>query len=154
MGFLKPAPERIEVEVVQSTHGQTFVMWPPDVTSSGQPLPDLPIGQRHSRSRQWVLADRTVVLILPSDPDQPATGVVRHTFDVVSAKWNNRTKTLVSMVKHPENPEVQFAISTSGVGCSCTQGAAGNAGPIEQPYKLVMVNSKAPEFDWFEVMTP
>lgn len=154
MGFLKKAPERIDVEVVQSTHGQTFVMWPPDLTSSGQSLPDLPVGQRHSRSRQWVLADRTAVLILPADADQPATGVVRHTFNVVSAKWNNRTKTLNSLVQHPENTELTFAISTSGVGCSCTQGAAGNAGPIDQPYKLVMVNSNTPEFDWFEVVAP
>lgn len=154
MGFLHKAPPRTDVEVVQSTHGQTFVMWPPDLTADGGEIPSLPVGQRHARSRLWVMADRTAILILPSDPEQPATGVVRHTFDVVSAKWNYRTKTLVAIVNHPENPELQFAISTSGVGCSCTQGAAGNAGPIDSPYKIVMVNSSAPEFDWFEVVTP
>lgn len=153
MGFLRSAPERVDVEIVQSTHGQTFVMWPPDITSGGESLPDLPVEHRHARSRQWVMADRTAVLILPADPDNPATGIVRHTFDVVSSKWNPRTKTLNTIVKHPEDPELQFAISTSGVGCSCTQGAAGNAGPIDQPYKLVMVNSMVPEFDWYEVVT-
>ena len=153
MGFLKKAPERVPVEVVQSTHGQTFVMWPSDVTSSGQPLPDLPVAHKHVRSRHWVMADRTVILILPEDPAQVSGPIVRHTYKVVSAKWNPRSKTLVSMVEHPENPDLRFAISTSGVGCACTQGTAGNAGPIDEPYKLVMVNSTTPEFDWFETVT-
>jgi hypothetical protein len=152
MGFLHKAPERIDVEVVQSTHGTTYVMWPPHVTASGETLPDLPLVHKHPRSRHWVLGDRTLVLILPAD-DNPGN-VVRHSFDIVSAKWNQRTKTLTSFVQHPDDPELEFAISTSGVGCSCTQGPAGNAGPIDQPYKLVMVNSTTPEFDWYEVVTP
>lgn len=149
MGFLKKAPERIPVEVAQSTHGQTFIMWPHTALSSGQDLPALPLGHQHPKSRQWVLADQTVVLILPGDPETHPGGVIRHSYDVVSATWNSRTKTLVSMVKHPSNPDLEFAISTSGVGCSCTQGPAGNAGPISDPYKVVMVNTNLPEFDWF-----
>lgn len=153
MGFLHKAAERIEVEVIKSTHGQTFVMWPPNLTADGGEIPPLPVGQRHARSRLWVMANRTAILNLPADPENPATGVSRHTFDIASAKWNPHTKTLVAIVNHPDNPELQFAISTSGVGCSCTQGAAGNAGPIEEGYKIMMVNSNAPEFDWFEVVT-
>jgi hypothetical protein len=151
MGFLKKAPDRVAVEVVQSMHGQTFIMWPPQMTTDGRTLPDLPLPHQHARSRQWLLANKTVVLILPAE-DQPG-GVIRHIFDVVTAKWNGRTKTLTSIVSHPDDPEFEFAISTSGVGCSCTQGPAGNAGPIDVPYKLVMVNSNTPEFDWYEVVT-
>lgn len=152
MGFLKPSPPRTDVEVLQSTHGTTYVMWPSSATSSGDPLPDLPLSHQHPRSRHWVLANRTVVLILP-DADGPG-GVVRHVFDVTMSKWNPRTKTLSTLVHHPDDPDFEFAISTSGVGCSCTQGPAGNAGPIGEPYKLVMVNKSLPEYDWYEVVTP
>jgi hypothetical protein len=91
---------------------------------------------------------------LPDTESENSSGVVRHTYDVVSSKWNSRTKTLTTLVKHPSDPEFEFAITTSGVGCSCTQGAAGNAGPIDQPYKLVTVNKNDPEFEWYEVVTP
>jgi hypothetical protein len=152
MGFLKPAPERTEVEVMQSTHGQTFVTWPTDMTASGGELPALPLGHTHPRSRHWVLADRTAVVILPGDPSIHMGGVIRHTYDVVSASWNSRTKTLTSLLVHPSNPEVSFAVTTSGQGCACTQGPAGNAGPINDPYKIVMVNPNAPEYDWFTLV--
>lgn len=154
MGFMNSAPPRTKVEVVQSTHGNTFVTWPTDMTASGIELPALPVGHAHPRSRQWVMADRTVILILPGDPAVHEGGVVRHTFDVVSSSWNNRTKTLATLVAHPSDPDVRFAITTSGTGCSCTQGPAGNAGPINDPYQIVMVNSNAPEFDWYTVMAP
>lgn len=148
MGFLKPNPPRVKVEVVQSTHGQTFVTWPTESAMLGSDLPALPVGHTHARSRQWVMADKTVVLILPGDPSVHQGGVVRHTFDVVSSSWNNRTKTLSTLAVHPSNPDVTFAISTSGTGCSCTQGPAGNAGPIGEPYDIVMVNSNTEEFGW------
>lgn len=154
MGFLKQSPPRIRVEVVQSTHGQTFVTWPTNMTASGSELPALPVGHTHSRSRQWVMADKTVVLILPGDPTTHQGGVIRHTFDVVSSSWNNRTKTLSTLAVHPSDPEVTFAITTSGVGCACTQGPAGNAGPIGVPYEISMVNVHSPEFDWHTVMVP
>lgn len=153
MGFLKSAPERTDVHVVQSTHGQTFIMWPSDILSTGQELPALPLAQQHHQSRQWVMADRTVILILPGNPDIYPGGVIRHTFDVVSSTWRNRTKTLVTLASHPSNPELTFSISTSGVGCACTQGPAGNAGPISEPYKLLMVNTNLPEFDWYTAVT-
>lgn len=154
MGFLKPNPPRERVEVVQSTHGQTFVTWPTDMAMMGSELPALPIGHTHARSRHWVMADKTAILILPGDPNVHEGGVIRHTFDVVSSSWNNRTKTLSSLVVHPSDPEITFAISTSGVGCACTQGPAGNAGPISQPYQIAMVNPNSPEFDWYTVMIP
>ncbi len=148
MGFLKSAPPRIKVEVVQSTHGNTFVTWPTNMAVQGSDLPALPVGHTHQRSRQWVLADKTVVLILPGDPKVHQGGVIRHIFDVVSSSWNNRTKTLSTLVVHPSDPEVQFVITTSGTGCACTQGPAGNAGPISEPYSLSMVNTTIPEYDW------
>jgi len=149
MGFLKPNPPREKVEVVQSTHGTTFVTWPSDMTASGAELPALPIGHQHPRSRHWVMANKTAILILPADPKIYEGGVVRHTFDVVQSQWNKKTKTLLSRVAHPSDPEVFFHISTSGVGCACTQGPAGNAGPIGTPYQIAMVNVHADEFDWF-----
>lgn len=148
MGFLKKATPHTKVEVMKSTHGQTYVTWPPD-TGPGEI--GLPVAPTHAQSRQWVLADRTAVLILNGDPQVHMGGVIRHTFDVVEASWNRRNKTLVSRVKHPSNPEITFIMSTSGVGCSCTQGAAGNAGPIGEPYDIVMTNADSPEFDWFTV---
>lgn len=154
MGFLNKAPERIPVEVLQSTHGQTFVTWPTDVVASGVELPALPVGHSHQRSRHWVMADRTLILILPGDPQVHQGGVVRHTYNIVRSSWNNRTKTLTSIVEHPSDPEITFAVTTSGVGCACTQGPAGNAGPIEEPYKVVMANPNAEEFDWYEVIIP
>lgn len=153
MGFLKKSPERTEVEVVQSTHGQTFLSWVKG-TGGGGDLPALPLAQQHPKSRHWLMADQTVVLILPGDPQTYPGGVIRHHFDVVSSTWSNRNKTLTSTVSHPSDPELHFTISTSGVGCSCTQGPAGNAGPIGEPYKLIMVNSNLPEFDWYEVLSP
>jgi hypothetical protein len=153
MGFLKPNPPRIKVEVMQSTHGQTYVTWPTNVVvADGESLPPLPVGQNHARSRHWVLADRTAVLILPGDPQEYQGGVVRHVFDVEAATWNRRTKTLASLVRHPDDPDVTFAITTSGVGCSCTQGAAGNAGPIGEPYEIAMINPTSDEFGWFTVV--
>lgn len=150
MGFLKPSPPRIEVEVMHSTHGQTFVTWPTDATINGSAdLPALPIGGSHSKSRQWVLANRTAVLILPADPNIYEGGVIRHTYDVVSAAWNNKTKTLSSLVRHPSNPDSSFVITTSGVGCACTQGPAGNAGPIHEPYQIQMANPNSSDFDWY-----
>lgn len=154
MGFLKPNPPRTRVEVVQSTHGQTFVTWPPEMAVRGSDLPALPVGHSHPRSRQWIMADKTVVLILPGDPQIHQGGVIRYVFDVVSSTWNNRTKTLSSLVVHPSDPEVTFVISTSGVGCACTQGPAGNAGPIGEPYQIAMVNKNDPEFDWHTVIVP
>lgn len=149
MGFLRPAPDRIPVEVMQSTHGQTFVTWPTDMVAGGAELPALPLGHQHPRSRQWVLANRTLVLILPGDPKVHMGGVIRHTFDVVSSSWNVRTKTMTTLVTHPANPDFTFAVTTSGQGCACTQGPAGNAGPIHADYKIIMANPNAPEFDWF-----
>lgn len=149
MGFLKPSPPKIKVEVVHSTHGQTYVTWPHNMTSSGRELPALPVGGSHPRSRHWVMADKTAVLILPGDPSVHMGGVVRHTFDVVSSAWNRQTKTLSTLVVHPSDPEVTFGISTNGVGCACTQGPAGNAGPIAEPYDITMVNTNSPEFEWF-----
>lgn len=146
MGFFKPAEPRTRVEVVKSTHGQTFVTWPPDLTAGGVELPSLPVGHSHPRSRQWVLGDRTLVLNLP---DHTGNGVVRHTFEVVSSQWNERSKTLTSVVIHPADPEKNFVITTSGIGCACTQGPAGNSGPIDTPYDIAMVNSDSPEFDWY-----
>lgn len=154
MGFLASSPPRTRVEVVQSTHGQTFVTWPTDMAASGSELPALPVGHTHPRSRHWVMADKKVVLILPGDPQEHPGGVIRHTFDVVSSSWNSRTKTLSSLVMHPTDPERTFSISTSGVGCACTQGPAGNAGPISEPYEVSMVNTNVPEFDWYSVVTP
>lgn len=155
MGFLKPSPPRIKVEVVQSTHGSTFVTWPTNMAASGNELPALPVGHSHAASRHWVLADRTAVLILPGDPQIHMGGVVRHAFNIVSSTWNKRNKTLSSLVEHPDDPEITFAITTSGTGCACTQGAAGNAGPIGEPYEISMVNSALPEFaDWYTVMAP
>lgn len=150
MGFLKPSPPKIKVEVVHSTHGATFVTWPTNMAALGEgELPALPLGHSHPRSRHWVLADRTAVLILPGDPKIHMGGVIRHVFDVVSAGWNSRTKTLSSLLVHPANPEITFVVTTSGVGCACTQGPAGNAGPIGEPYSIHMVNHNLPEFDWF-----
>jgi hypothetical protein len=154
MGYFKQAPPKTTVEVLQSTHGQTFVTWPTSMAASGSDLPALPVGHQHARSRHWVLANKTVVLILPGDPAVHMGGVIRHTFDIVSASWNNRAKTLTSLVVHPSDPDVTFSISTSGVGCACTQGPAGNAGPIGEPYKISMVRSSDPAYDWFEVVTP
>lgn len=151
MGWRNPSPPRTKVEVMQSTHGQTYVTWPTNVAASGNDLPALPVGHSHPRSRHWVMADRTAVLILPGDPSVHEGGVVRHTFDVVMSSWNRKTKTLSTLVKHPSDPEISFAITTSGVGCSCTQGPAGNAGPINVPYEVSMANPDAPEFDWFTV---
>ena len=148
MGFMKAAAPRTPVEVVKSTHGNTFVTWPSSVTQK-EDLPALPVGHSHSRSRHWVLANKTAILILPGDGEG---GVVRHTYDVVQSAWNSKKKTLTSQVVHPSDPEVVFMITTSGVGCSCTQGPAGNAGPIGEPYQIVMVNSNAPEFDWYTVV--
>lgn len=153
MGFLKQSPPRTKVEVMQSTHGQTFVTYPTTV-ASGENLPALPVGHTHPRSRHWVLADRTAVLILPGDPKEHMGGVIRHVFEVESATWNSRTKTLASLVKHPSDPDVNFVITTSGVGCACTQGPAGNAGPVSEPYQIAMTNPNAPEFDWYTVMIP
>jgi hypothetical protein len=150
MGFLRPAPERTPVEVVQSTHGQTFVTWPPGAAVDGE-LPALPLGHQHPRSRHWVLANRTAVIILPGDPQHHMGGIIRHTFDVVSSSWNSRTRTLTSLLAHPASPDVSFAVTTSGMGCACTQGPAGNAGPIDD-FKLVMVNPNAPEYDWFTLI--
>jgi hypothetical protein len=153
MGFLKPNPPRTKVEVVQSTHGQTYVTWPTNITASGDSLPPLPVDHSHARSRHWVLADKTAVLILPGDPQVHQGGVVRHVFDVEVASWNRRTKTLASLVKHPTEPNITFGITTSGVGCACTQGAAGNAGPIGEPYEISMVNPNDPEFsEWFTLV--
>lgn len=149
MGFLKKAPPRTPVDVMQSTHGQTFVTWPSNVTSPD--LPALPVGGAHQQSRQWVLADKTAVLILNGDPTAHEGGVVRHVFDVVQASWNNKTRTLTSLVKHPSDQDVSFIITTKGVGCSCNQGAAGNAGPISVPYQINMANPNSSEFDWFTV---
>lgn len=154
MGFLKSSPPRERVEVVQSTHGQTFVTWPIDMTADGRELPALPVGHTHARSRHWLMADKTVILILPGDPSIHEGGVIRHSFDVISSSWNNRTKTLSSLAVHPSDSEISFVISTSGTGCACTQGPAGNAGPIGQPYQIAMVNHNAPEFDWFTTVTP
>lgn len=153
MGFLKKNPPRTKVEVIQSTHGQTYVTYPTDVASDPQ-RPALPLGHAHPQSRQWLLADKTVVLILPGDPSVYPGGVIRHTFDVVMSSWNNRTKMLSSMCVHPSNSEVTFVISTNGIGCACTQGAPGNAGPIGEPYEIAMVKPNTPEFDWYQVMTP
>lgn len=154
MGFLRSSPPRVQVEVVQSTHGQTFVTWPTDMAASGSDLPALPVGHTHAQSRQWVMANKTVILILPGDPNIYQGGVIRHTFDVVASSWNNRTRTLSSLAVHPSDPAVTFSISTSGTGCSCTQGPAGNAGPIDDPYEIVPVNTSAPEFAWHTEMTP
>lgn len=148
MGWRNPAPPRTKVEVMQSTHGNTYVTWPTDAVI-GSDAPPLPVGQHHAKSRHWVLADRTAVLVLPGDPQIHQGGVVRHVFDVVASSWNRKTKTLASLVRHPDDPDVTFAITTSGVGCSCTQGAAGNAGPIGEPYEVAMVNVNSGEFDWF-----
>lgn len=152
MGFLKPNPPRTKVEVVQSTHGNTFVTWPTDMAMLGSELPALPVGHSHPRSRQWLMADKTAVLILPGDPSIHMGGVIRHTFNVVSSTWSKRPKTLTTVVVHPSDPEVVFAITTNGTGCACTQGAAGNAGPIGEPYEISMVNSSDPDFDWYTVI--
>lgn len=154
MGFLKPNPPRIPVEVMQSTHGNTFVTWPTDVAMAGsENLPALPVGHSHARSRHWVLADRTAVLVLPANPKVHEGGVIRHTFNVVASTWNRRTKTLASLVEHPSAEGINFVITTSGVGCACTQGPAGNAGPIGQPYQVSMVNAGSnPEFEWFTLV--
>jgi hypothetical protein len=152
MGWRNKAEPHTKVPVMKSTHGQTYITWPPDLVGSIEDRPGLPIAPAHSQSRQWVLADRTAVLILNGDPQHHMGGVIRHTFDVVEASWNRRKKTLVSRVKHPSDPEITFLISTSGVGCSCTQGAAGNAGPIGEPYDIVMTNPDSPEFDWYEAV--
>jgi hypothetical protein len=154
MGFLRSSPPRIPVEVMQSTHGQTFVTWPTDMAASGSELPALPVGHSHPRSRHWVLADRTVVLVLPGDPQHHAGGVIRHTYNIVSSSWNSRTKTLSSLVEHPSDPEVNFVITTSGVGCACTQGPAGNAGPIGEPYHITMINPRTNDIEWFLAVTP
>lgn len=154
MGFFHPSPPRTKVEVMQSTHGQTFVTWPISMTASSEELPSLPLGHSHARSRQWVMADKTVVLILPGDPNVYDGGVIRHSFDVMYSSWNNRTKTLTSTVAHPFDSQFEFVITTSGVGCACTQGPAGNAGPINDSYEISMMNSGAPEFYWFEMSTP
>lgn len=151
MGFLKPAPSEIPVEVMHSTHGQTFVTWPTSMTAQ-ESLPALPLGHTHPRSRHWVLANRTAVIILPGDPKVHPGGVIRHTYDVVSATWNSRTKTLTSILRHPSDPEISFAVTTSGVGCACTQGPAGNAGPIAEPYRISMVKPGNPEQDWFSLV--
>src|SRR5688572_18441642 len=112
MGWRNKAEPQTKVEVVKSTHGQTYITWPPDLEGSIEDRPGLPIASTHSQSRQWVLADRTAVLILNGDPQQHMGGVIRHKFDVVEASWNRRNKTLVSRVKHPSNPEITFLIST------------------------------------------
>lgn len=153
MGFLRPNPPRTKVEVVQSTHGGTFVTWPTDMAVR-EDLPPLPVGGRHAASRHWVLADKTVVLCLPGDPQTHQGGVVRHSFDVVMSSWKRSTKTLTTLVQHPDDPEITFIISTNGVGCACTQGPAGNAGPIGEPYEISMVNTSLPEFDWYSLVTP
>ena len=150
MGFLHPATPRTKVEVVQSTHGNTFVTWPTDVAMRDN-LPALPLGHNHQRSRHWLMADKTVVLILPGDPTIHMGGVIRHTFNAISSSWSRRTKVLTTLVAHPSDPEVSFVITTNGTGCACTQGPAGNAGPINDPYEISMVNSGAPEFDWYSV---
>jgi hypothetical protein len=97
------------------------------------------------------MANKTAILILPGDPAQHPGGVIRHTYDVVQSSWNSRTKMLTSLVAHPSDPDVHFMISTSGVGCACTQGEAGNAGPISTPYKIAMVRPDGEEYDWFTV---
>lgn len=153
MGFLQKAPPRTRVEVLHSTHGQTFVTWPTDM-GARENLPALPVGHSHPQSRHWVLADRTAVLILPGDPSIHMGGVVRHVFNVVSSSWNRRNKTLSSLVKHPSDPDVLFVISTNGKGCACNQGQAGSAGPIAEPYDIAMLNTTDPEFDWYTVITP
>lgn len=153
MGFLKPSSPRTKVEVVTSTHGNTFVTWPTEMTSRND-LPALPVGHVHHRSRQWVLANKTVVLVLPADPAVHTGGLIRHTFDVVSVTWSNRTKILSTMVIHPSNHEVMFMITTNGTGCACTQGPAGNAGPISDPYQIAMVKTNSPDFDWYTAVTP
>lgn len=138
---------------MQSTHGQTFVTWPTDIAVQGTTeLPALPLGHMHPRSRHWVLANRTAIVILPGDPSIHMGGVIRHIFDVVSASWNSRTKTLSSLLVHPSNPDVTFAVTTSGQGCACTQGAAGNAGPINEQYKLIMIRPGSPGYEWFSVV--
>lgn len=153
MGFLKPAAPLIGVEVMQTTHGQTFVTWPTDMAMQGSTeLPALPLGHMHARSRHYVLANRTAIVILPGDPQQHMGGVIRHTFDVVSASWNSRTKTLTSLLTHPSNPDVTFAVTTSGQGCACTQGPAGNAGPINEAYKIDMVKPGTPGTEWFTLV--
>lgn len=150
MPWGKPAPERERVEVVQSTHGHTFVTWPTDMALQGSDLPALPLAHSHPRSRQWLLADKTGVVILPGDPQHHEGGVIRHTYDVVSATWNARTKTLTTTYVHPSNSEVTFNVTTSGMGCACTQGPAGNAGPINGPYEIAMVKAAGnPDLDWF-----
>lgn len=149
MGWRNSSPPREKVEVMQSTHGLTYVTWPTNVAASGEPLPSLPIGHSHPQSRHWVMADRTAVVCLPGDPTVYEGGVIRWTFDVVSATWNRKSKTLASLVKHPSDPDINFAITTTGSGCSCTQGVAGNAGPINGPYEMSIVNADNPEFDWF-----
>lgn len=146
MGFLKKATPRVEVQIVQSTHGQTFVTWPTNMTASGADLPALPVGGAHPQSRHWVLADKTAVLILNADPSHYPGGVIRHTFNVVQSSWNNRTKVLSSLVEHPSDPDVHFVISTNGKGCNCNQGQAGSAGPIGEPYEIKMVNSDTVEW--------
>jgi hypothetical protein len=97
------------------------------------------------------MADRTAVLIIPGDPK--TGGVIRHTYDVVSSSWNSKTKTLSTLVKHPSDPDISFGIQTSGLGCACTQGPAGNAGPIGVPYEISMVNPASGGYDWFTVAT-
>ena len=150
MGFLTPSPPPTDVQVMHSTHGTTYVTWPTDMTASGGDLPALPVGHTHMRSRHWVMENRTAILILPGDPKTHEGGVIRHTFDVVAASWSNKTKTLASLVVHPSDPDITFVISTSGVGCACTQGPAGNAGPINDPYRIKMVNvNNNPDYDWF-----
>lgn len=152
MGFLAPSPPKTKVEVVTSTHGNTFVTWPPSTQAAD--LPALPVGHHHPKSRQWLLANKTVVLVLPGDPAVHQGGVIRHTFDVVSSTWNSRSKILSTVVAHPSDPEVQFVITTNGTGCSCTQGPAGNAGPTGDPYEIDMVRTSSPEFDWYMAVTP
>ncbi len=148
MGFLKPATPKTRVEVITSTHGNTFVTWPPSVDAHSAPA--LPVGHSHPKSRQWLLADKTVVLILNADPDLHPGGVIRHVFDVVSSSWNRKTKILTTLVAHPADPEVSFVITTNGQGCNCNQGPAGNAGPINGPYEIAMVKtSETPDFDWY-----
>lgn len=121
MGFLKPAAETKTIDTVATGIGRADVL-----------------GVKHPKSRLWILADRTAVLVVPADPGQ--RNMVRLKFDVDASSWDKRTKVLALVT--PDGDIV--SVDGGGGGCTpCQMGRVANAGPVEGQYRVARVRTPA-----------
>ena len=121
MGYFRDTS--VQIDVVATILGKGH--------SSGSVRRQLP------KTRVWLLADRTAVIITPNVQQ---SDVLREVRDIESAVFKRAEQTMVISLDGGET------LVVDGKGCGCGFGVVANAVPTDEPHRLVNVRHP----DWYQ----